>query len=488
MEYSPPPLFKQGASARAKVIFFALIAITLLVVDARVRSLGMIRQAVGIALYPLQVAALLPRDAIYAVAGYFSSVSSLQQENHTLKRQQVANAQALQQGQQLMAENAHLRNLLGAAERLPVKSIMSEILYDTRDAFTRKIVLDRGSQHGVALGQPVIDDIGVVGQVTRVFPFTSEVTLLTDKNHAIPVQVVRSGLRSVAYGRGQSGVLDLRFMAANADIRNGDVLVTSGIDGVYPAGLSVARVNKVEHKSDDAFARIVCQPTAGIDRNKQLLILLAEMKMPPRPEPEDTADKKDKPKKRTGGKEGSKEGANSNAGSNSPQESKPEIKPAAPDAKPASPPPAAAELIPAAAVKSMPPANQANAPKPVSGNGAPTEGKRMDAQAGNKPAAANVSANITANAGVNAAGNRPAVGLAAAPATGPAAPAGKAPPSSSSSKTATPAHDAKTGMNAAGVAKPEQNSGGKPLPAAGVARKPEAKLQAAKAAKENANE
>lgn len=299
MEYSPPPLFKQGASARAKVVFFALIAISLLVVDARMRTLATIRQAVGSALYPLQMVALMPRDAAYMVSGYFSSLSALQKENDALKRQQVANAQALQQGQQLLAENEQLRKLLAAAERLPVKSVMSEILYDTRDAFTRKIVLDRGTRHGIALGQPVIDDVGVVGQVTRVFPLTSEVTLLTDKDHAISVQVLRSGVRSVAYGRGQSGALDLRFMAPNADIQKGDVLVTSGIDGVYPQGLSVAKVVRVENKSSDAFAHIVCQPSAGIDRNKQLLILLAEAKSAPRPEPEGAKDKKEKPVKKT---------------------------------------------------------------------------------------------------------------------------------------------------------------------------------------------
>jgi len=210
-----------------------------------------------------------------------------------LTRDLSVNAQLLQQSQQLYAENAQLRKLLGASERLQAKSLMSEILYDARDAFTRKIVLDRGSQNGVTLGQPVIDDIGVVGQVTRVFPFTSEVTLLTDKDQAISVQVVRNGLRSVAYGRGQTGVLDLKFMATNADIQKGDTLVTSGIDGVFPAGLAVAKVVQVESKSNDAFAHIVCQPSAGVDRNRQLLILLVEEKAP-RVEPEEPKDKKDK--------------------------------------------------------------------------------------------------------------------------------------------------------------------------------------------------
>lgn len=283
MDYSPPPLFKQGASARAKVVVFALIAITLLVVDSKMRSLTAIRQVVGVALYPLQVVALLPRDAAYAVGGYFSSLSRLQNENSRLRREKIANAQLLQQGQQLQAENAYLRKLLGAGERLPATPVMAEILYDARDAFTRKIVVDRGSRHGVEPGLPVIDDAGVLGQVTRVFPFTSEVSLLTDKDQAIPVQVVRSGLRSVAYGQGHVGSLDLRFMPANVDIKNGDILVTSGIDGVYPVGLAVAKVTQVESKSGDAFARIVCQPLAGISRNRQLLILLNDGALPATP-------------------------------------------------------------------------------------------------------------------------------------------------------------------------------------------------------------
>ncbi len=294
MEYSPPPLFKQGASARAKVVFFSLIAIALLVADSRVQSLAMIRQVIGTALYPLQRAALVPRNAVYGVANYFYTLSSVERENKNLRREQAANAQTLQRAQQLFAENAQLRKLLGTTEQLPVKSIMSEILYDARDVFTRKIVLDRGTREGVVAGQPVIDDTGVVGQITRVFPFTSEATLLTDKDQAIPVQLLRSGLRSIAYGRGQSGVLDLKFMATNADIQKGDKLVTSGIDGVYPSGLSVATVVQVESKSSDAFAHITCQPSAGIDRNKQLLILLAQPKSAPRLAPEEARDKKEK--------------------------------------------------------------------------------------------------------------------------------------------------------------------------------------------------
>ncbi|WP_426194269.1 rod shape-determining protein MreC [Massilia sp. DWR3-1-1] len=286
MEYSPPPLFKQGAPARVKVTVFACISVALLVLDARMHVLDLVRQGAATVLYPLQMLALVPRDASVNMGSYFSTLSALQKEVRELKSTQMASAQLMQQAQLQMAENAQLRKLMGAREHLPVTSMMSEILYDARDPASRKVVLDRGTRQGVALGLPVIDNAGVVGQVTRVFPFTAEVTLLTDREQAIPVQVLRNGLRSVAYGRGQSGVLDLRFVAPNADIVVGDVLITSGMDGIYPAGLAVAKVIQVESNAGGVFGRVVCQPLAGIDRNRQLLILMAAPDVLPRPAPE----------------------------------------------------------------------------------------------------------------------------------------------------------------------------------------------------------
>jgi rod shape-determining protein MreC len=283
MAYSPPPLFKQGAPARVKVTVFALISIALLALDARVHALTAVRQVAATVLYPFQMAALMPRDVFASMGDYFSSLSALKKEVADLKSQQVATAQVLQQAQLQMAENAQLRRLMDARAHLPVQSMMTDILYDARDPATHKVVLDRGMRSGVTLGLPVIDNAGVVGQITRVFPFTSEVTLLTDKEQAIPVQVLRSGLRSVAYGRGQGGLLDLRFVAPNADIQVGDVLVTSGLDGMYPAGLAVAKVIQVENVGQGAFGHVVCQPLAGIDRNRQLLIVMSREAKPPRP-------------------------------------------------------------------------------------------------------------------------------------------------------------------------------------------------------------
>ncbi|MEO8991571.1 MAG: rod shape-determining protein MreC, partial [Nitrosospira sp.] len=153
------------------------------------------------------------------------------------------------------------------------KAVMAEILHVPRDPFNRKVMLDKGSQSGVQPGQVVVDDIGVVGQITRDYPWASEVTLITDKDHSVPVQVVRNGLRSVISGTGKDAMLELRYLAANTDIQEGDSLVTSGIDGVYPPGLPVAVVSKIERNPTYVFARVTCTPVAGVGHNRQLLIL-----------------------------------------------------------------------------------------------------------------------------------------------------------------------------------------------------------------------
>lgn len=266
---------------------FACISIVLLLVDSQMRTLGTVRQVVGTVLHPLQMVALLPRDAIYGAGDYFSSLAEMKKQVDELKRQQIADAQALQQAQLRTAENNQLRRLMGAREQVPTKSMLAEVLYDARDASSRKIILNRGSNSDVSLGLPVIDNQGVVGQVTRVFPFTSEVTLLTDKDQAIPVQLLRNGLRSVAYGRGKIGSLELRFTAPNADIKVGDIVVTSGLDGIYPAGLAVARVTQVDSNANGAFGGVICQPLAGIQNNRQLLILMSPPEIAPRPPDEE---------------------------------------------------------------------------------------------------------------------------------------------------------------------------------------------------------
>jgi rod shape-determining protein MreC len=283
MDYGPPPLFNQGVSARARLAFFALLAVSLILIDARLKTLETIRIGVGVVLYPLQQAMLLPGVLVGRVGEYVTTVGSLMRENEALRREAVERAQLLHEAEQLRAENAQLRRLAGARERLRNEGVLGQVLYESRDRFTRKLVLDKGANDGVRVGQPAIDDAGVVGQVTRVFPLTAEVTLVTDKEQTIPVQVLRNGLRGIAFGGVEPGTLDLRFMAANADINQGDVVVTSGLDGVYPPGLPVASVARVERNVREQFARVVLTPAAGVQSNLHLLVLQVDPTRLPAP-------------------------------------------------------------------------------------------------------------------------------------------------------------------------------------------------------------
>jgi rod shape-determining protein MreC len=273
MEYSPPPFFKRGPSLLTRFTFFSLMSLVLLVSDARFSYLSSLRQVVAVVVYPLQQVSGLPAALARQVKDFFVTQASLQRENDQLRRQNLLNAAALQNQQALASENQHLRSLLALRDRLARQVIGAEVLYTHRDPFTRRVVVDRGSQHGVLPGSAVVDDSGVIGQVTRVFAWMSEVTLVTDKEQAVPIQVLRNGLRGVTFGIGYDGTLELRFMPVNADIQNGDLLVTSGIDGTYPPGLPVAVVSNIERNAAYAFARIACSPAAGVSSFGQVMIV-----------------------------------------------------------------------------------------------------------------------------------------------------------------------------------------------------------------------
>jgi rod shape-determining protein MreC len=291
MDHSPPPFFKQGASSKARLAFFALLGISLLVIDSRTGMLNAMRQGIGTVLYPLQRTLLVPRDALSMGTDYFSEIARLRSENSDLRRVEIANARQLLQVEQLAQENRQLRELMGARDRAAVKSVVAEVLYDTRDPFSRKLVLDKGVQQGVASGQPVVDAVGVVGQITRVFPLSSELTLLTDRNLTIPVQVQRNGLRAIAFGGTEPGRMELRYMSVNADLKEGDTVVTSGLDSLYPAGLPVGRIAVVDRSRTGNFARVVVDPIAGVDRSRLLLVLLVDNTgLPPPPPPAESAE------------------------------------------------------------------------------------------------------------------------------------------------------------------------------------------------------
>ena len=284
MEHTPPPFFKRGPAPLVRLFFFASLSLALLVLDARFRYAEGMRSALALVAYPLQRVATAPIDLLSTVGDYFSTQARLFEENAELRAKNLALSQAAQRFETAEAEAAQLRRLVGASEKLPVKARPAEILYAGRDPYSHKVFINLGEQQGVKPGSPVADEAGVIGQVTRVHPFVSEVTLITDQDHAIPIQVVRNGLRAIAFGGGPSGMLELRFTAGNAEIQNGDRLVTSGIDGVYPAGLPVATVVRIERDAEHSFARVFCRPAAGVDRGRFVLVLSDETARPPRPE------------------------------------------------------------------------------------------------------------------------------------------------------------------------------------------------------------
>ena len=284
MEHSPPPFFKRGPAPLVRLFFFASLSLALLVLDARFRYAEGLRSGLALAVYPLQRAATAPIDFFSAVGAYFSTQARLVEENAALRAKALTLSQDAQRFEAVQTEVAQLRRLIGAAERLPVKAIPAEVLYASRDPYSHKLFINAGAQQGITPGSPVADESGLVGQITRVHPLLSEVTLITDQDQAIPVQVVRSGLRAIAFGSGAAGTLELRFMASDAEIQNGDDLVTSGIDGTYPPGLPVATVMRIERDAELSFTRVVCKPAAGVYRGRYVLVLFDPSVPSPRPE------------------------------------------------------------------------------------------------------------------------------------------------------------------------------------------------------------
>jgi len=274
-----------------------VLSLAFLVADVRFSYLETLRQVAAVVVYPLQRIAAAPAGIARRIGDFFTTHGSLREENARLKQENFENAALLLQLKALQAENRQLRELLAARERLAIELVAVEVLYAARDPFSRKLVIDRGSQQGVHPGQPVVDDRGLVGQVTRAYPWLAEVTLVSDKGQFVPVQNVRNGLRAVLSGTGGDGALELRFIPLNADFESGDELVTSGIDGVYPPGLPVAKVASIERSADQIFARVTCTPLAGVANYAQLLVVSGNRELPPRPVDEKKQARGKKPRK-----------------------------------------------------------------------------------------------------------------------------------------------------------------------------------------------
>lgn len=289
LDRAPPPFFRQGPSALSMLAVCSALALFLMVADARFKMMQPLRMALGTVLYPVQWLALQPVHLVQAGSEYFYSLNSAQRSKEDAFRQLGLQSQKANQVEQLTLENLRLRQLLDLRARLQTTGMAAQVLYDAADPYTRKVIIDKGQLHRVQPGSPVLDERGVLGQVTRVYPTVSEVTLITDRDHAIPVLNTRTGARGVAFGdtSTHADALELRYMAANADAAVGDLLTTSGVDGVYPPGLPVARVEKVDRRVDAVFARIYCVPAALVSGASHVLVLEPlSGQVPARPVPE----------------------------------------------------------------------------------------------------------------------------------------------------------------------------------------------------------
>ncbi len=285
LDRSPPAFFKQGPSAVSKLLFFSALSVLLMVADVRFGVTQPLRAALSVALYPVQWLAMRPQVLAEYSGEYMEARDVAQASEREAREQLLVQARRSGQVEQLALENKQLRELLDLSKRLESKGIAAEVLYDAADPYTRKLIIDKGLLNGIKASSPVMDEHGILGQITHVLPLVSEVTLVTDREHSIPVLNTRTGARGVAYGEsGGAPLLELRFMATNADIEVGDMLSTSGVDGIYPPGVLVGKVIKVERRAETAFARILCEPVGRVQGARHVMVLepLSDQ-LPPRP-------------------------------------------------------------------------------------------------------------------------------------------------------------------------------------------------------------
>lgn len=286
IERTPPPFFRQGLPALTKLVLFAALSVFLMAADNRFMFTRPLRAGLVTAMLPAIQVLAVPVKSWEAATDYLRGLEAARGSENSMRARLALHAEKSSRSSQLAEENARLRALLDLRPSVSVRSQAAEVLYEAPDPFARKLFIDQGASQGVVAGSPVINEAGVLGQVTRVHPLSSEVTLLVDKDAAIPVLNARTEHRSAAFGTGEGGVMELRFMAGNDDVQVGDLLVTSGVDGVYPPGLQVAKVTQVDRRADSAFAHIALAPTALPDAVRHVLVLQPlNVQLPPRPEP-----------------------------------------------------------------------------------------------------------------------------------------------------------------------------------------------------------
>ncbi len=268
-----PGFGRSGFSMGVRFLLLAVVCIALMLLDRREQHLVRVRQALSMAVYPVRVAVDFPFSTWAKVSENLAARDELIAENRQFRRERLETASRLQRLEALERENARLRQLLDSTARVGSRALVAEILAVDLDPYRQRLDLNRGLADEVFVGQALIDAQGVVGQVVRVGPLTSEAVLITDADHAVPVSVNRNGVRTIAVGTGDNGRLRLPYLTNNADIAVGDLLISSGLGGVFPAGYPVARVLDVKRRPDQPFAEIIAEPASSLDRDREVLLV-----------------------------------------------------------------------------------------------------------------------------------------------------------------------------------------------------------------------
>lgn len=267
------PLFLRGPSAGARLTLFVCLSIAIMVLDYREGHLQFARQALSVAMQPVRASVDFPFAAAAWIKNASRDRSALQKENTELRTAKLLNSVRLQQYAALEAENARLRALMESTTKVADRVLVTEILSVDLDPLRHRVALDKGIRHGAFAGQALLDANGVVGQITRTGPLNSEAILISDPDHAIPVEINRNGLRTFAVGTGETDFLSLPFLPTNADIEVGDLLVTSGMGGTFPRGYPVAKITSISRDPHHSFAVISAVPSAALNQNREVLLV-----------------------------------------------------------------------------------------------------------------------------------------------------------------------------------------------------------------------
>ncbi|HSW51796.1 MAG TPA: rod shape-determining protein MreC [Sulfuricaulis sp.] len=256
-----------------RLVLLSALSVALMMLDHRGHHLEKIRAGLNTLAYPIQLIAATPAYVVGGMADFFTTRRTLRVDNEKLLAERQALLARLQQFEALEQENQRLRQLLVSATQVADKAIAAELVEVSAEPFTRKVVVAKGAKDGVYVGQSVIDAHGIMGQVTQVAGNVSRVTFITDAGHAIPVLNNRSGLRTLVFGTGNPDTVKVPYLTANADIREGDLLVSSGMGGTFPPGYPVARVTKIVNDPNEAFLSITAKPAAQLNHGKQVLLI-----------------------------------------------------------------------------------------------------------------------------------------------------------------------------------------------------------------------